>query len=248
MTALVATLRREMASLWLTPLAWILWLALLLIEGGVFASIVTSFATNTGLTLDVGPLQAFYGQSIFVPLTFLFVCPTLSMRSFAEERRTGTIDNLLSAPVSSASIVLGKYLALLLSFIVLWLPTLLYPLVLRSVMAVEWKVVATSYLGIFGLGAGFLAIGVLCSAMTRSQFLSLVLTSGVLLAFIVLGVGENVFDSGLLQTLCSHVAIQSQLTETAQGIVSARRVIFDVTLAMVPIFLAVRVVDSWRWS
>jgi ABC-2 type transport system permease protein len=247
-TALIATLRREMASLWLTPLAWILWLALLLLEGGVFASIVTSFATNAGLTLDVGPLQAFYGQSIFVPLTFLFVCPTLSMRSFAEERRTGTIENLLSAPVSSAAIVVGKYLALLLSFIVLWLPTLLYPLVLRSVMQVEWKVVLTSYLGIFGLGAGFLAIGVLCSTMTRSQFLSLVLTSGVLLAFIVLGVGENVFDTGFLQALCSHVAIQSQLTETAQGIVSARRVIFDITLITVPIFLAIRVVDSWRWS
>ena len=248
MTALIATLRRELASLWLTPLAWILWLALLLIEGGVFASIVTTFATNPGLTLDVGPLQAFYGQSVFVPLTFLFVCPTLSMRAFAEERRTGTIENLLSAPVSAAAIVLGKYLALLVSFSVLWLPTLLYPLVLRSVAEVEWKVVASSYVGIFGLGAGFLAIGVLCSTMTRSQFLSLVLSSGVLLAFIVLGIGENVFDAGFLQAFCSHVAIQSQLMETAQGIVSARRLIFDGTLIAVPLFLSVRVVDSWRWS
>ena len=242
MMALLATLRRELASLWLTPLAWILWLALLLIQGGVFATIVTSFATNPELTLDVGPLQAFFGQSVFVPLTFLFLCPSLTMRSFAEERRTGTIENLLSAPVGANVIVLGKYLASLISYVTLWLPTLLYPVVLRSVADVEWRVVATSYLGVFGLGAGFLAIGILCSTMTKSQFLSMVLSSGVLLAFVLLGVGENIFDSGWAQTLCSHLAIQSQLTELSQGIVSMRRLVFDGTLIALPLFLATRVV------
>lgn len=248
MMALFATLRRELASLWLTPLAWGLWLALLLLQGSVFASIVTSFATNPELTLDVGPLQALYGQSVFVPLTFMFLCPTLTMRLFAEERRTGTIENLLSAPVGAGVIVLGKYLASLISYIALWLPTLLYAVILRGVIDTEWKVIGTSYLGILGLGAGFLAIGVLCSTMTRSQFLSLVLSSGILLAFVLLGVGENVFDSGWLQTLCSHLAIQSQLTEMAQGILSMRRLVFDFTLIALPLFLSIRVVDSWRWS
>jgi len=248
LSALFAILRRELASLWLTPLGWILLLVLLLLQGSIFTSIVTSFATSPELTLDVGPLQAFYGQSVFVPLTLLFLCPALTMRSFAEERRTGTIENLLSAPVSANVIVGGKYLAALLSYVLLWLPTTLYPLVLRSVLDVEWRVVATSYLGIFGLGAGFLALGVLCSTMAKSQFLSLVLTSGIILAFVLLGVGEYVFDNGWVQVLCSQLAIQSQLTEMAQGVVSVRRLVFDFTLIALPLFFSIRIVDAWRWS
>ena len=248
MMALVATLRRELASLWLTPLAWLLWLALLLLQGGVFSTIVTSFATNTEPTLDTGPLQAFYGQSVFVPLTLLFVCPALTMRSFAEERRTGTIENLLSAPISAFAVVLGKFLAAFVSFVLLWLPTLLYPVLLRQVTAIDWRVVGTSYLGLLSVGAGLLAIGILCSAMSKSQFLALVLSSAVLLGLVILGVGENVFDDGWLQLLCSHLSIQSQLAEMAQGVVTLRRLVFDAVLIVFPLFLSIRVVDSWRWA
>ncbi len=248
MTGFCAILRRELVSLWFTPLAWVLLLALLLLQGGVFASIVTNFATNPELTLDVGPLQAFYGQSVFVPLTFVFLCPTLTMRTFAEERRAGTIENLLSAPVDVSAVVLGKYVAALLSFMILWLPSAAFPLLLRHVIDVEWRVVGTSYLGIFGLGAGFLSIGVLCSAMTRSQFVALALSSGVLLVFVLLGVAEYTVGSGWLQSFCSHVAIQSQLAEMSQGVAATRRLAFDATLIALPLFLAIRVVDSWRWS
>ncbi len=246
--ALVATLRRELASLWLTPLGWLLFIPLVLLQGGVFATIVTSFATNPSPLDDTGPLQAFYGQSVFVPLTLLFTCPALTMRSFAEERRSGTVENLLSAPVSATAIVLGKFLAALASFIVLWAPTLLYPIILRSVLTVDWRVIATSYLGIFAVGAALIAVGILCSTMSRTQFLALVLSSGVLLALVLLGVGENVFDEGWLQSLCGHFSIQSQLSEFSQGIVSLRRFVFDGALCSLALFLSVRVVESWRWS
>jgi ABC-2 type transport system permease protein len=248
MTAFLVTWRRELASLWLTPLAWLLLIPLVLLQGGVFSTIVTSFATNPSPLDDTSPLQAFYGQSIFVPLTLLFTCPALTMRSFAEERRSGTIENLLSAPVSSIAIVLGKYAAALASFFVLWSPTLLYPVILRGVIAVDWQVITASYLGILAVGASLLAVGILCSTMSRTQFLSLVLSSGVLLAFVLLGVGENVFDDGLLQSLCAHFSIQSQLAEFSQGIISLRRLVFDGALGTLALFLSIRVVDSWRWS
>ena len=248
MTALLATTKRELVNLWLTPLAWLLLIPLVLLQGGVFATIVTSFATNPEPLVDTGPLQAFYGQSVFVPLTLLFTCPALTMRSFAEERRSGTIENLLSAPVSATAIVLGKYLAALLSFIMLWTPALLYPVILRGVLAVDWHVVGTSYLAILGIGAGLIAVGILCSTMSRTQFLSLVLSSSVLLALVLLGVGENVFEEGPIQSFCSHLSIQSQLSECSQGVVSLRRFVFDGTLTALPLFLSIRVVDSWRWS
>ncbi len=248
MTAFIATVRRELASLWLTTLAWLLLIPLILLQGGVFSTIITSFATNPSPLDDIGPLQAFYGQSIFVPLTLLFTCPALTMRAFAEERRSGTMENLLSAPVTSTAIVLGKFVAALTSFFVMWAPTLLYPVILRSVITVDWRAVVASYLGILCIGGSLIAVGILCSTMSRTQFLSLVLTSGVLLALVLLGVGENVFDEGWLQSLCGHLSIQAQLAEFSQGIVSLRRLVFDGALGTLALFLSIRVVDSWRWS
>ena len=235
-------------SLWFTPLGWVLAIVLVFLQGGVFVTIVTSFATNPELTLDVGPLQAFYGQSVFVPLALMFVCLPLSMRTFAEERRRGTIDNLLSAPVGASSVVLGKYIAIVVSFIIMWLPSTLFPLLLRHVVDVEWPVVLTSYLGIVGLGVTVLSVGLLCSVITQSQFMALALSSTLLLALLLLGTVEFVGGDGWLKSLCAHVSIQSQLAEMSQGIVATSRLVFDITLSALAIYLATRVVDSWRWS
>jgi ABC-2 type transport system permease protein len=248
MTGFCATLRREFAGLWLTPLAWILLFALLVLQGAAFVSIVANFAASTELGLEVGPLQAFYGQSVFVPLSFLFLCPTLTMRSFAEERRSGTIENLLSAPVDIKAIVLGKFAAALITFVLLWLPSVAYPLILRQVADIDWHTVAASYLGIYALGAGFLAMGILCSVVARSQFVALVLTTAVVLLVLFFGTAEYAVGDGWLRLLCDQVAIQSQLTEMSQGIISLRRVAFDATLIVLPLFLSTRVVGAWRWS
>jgi len=248
MTAFCATFRREFASLWFTPLAWILLFALVVLQGAMLVSIVANYAAATEPSLDVGPLQAFYGQSALVPLTYLFLCPALTMRSFAEERRSGTIENLLSAPIHVPAIVLGKFAAALVTFALLWLPSVSYPLILRRVADIDWHSVATSYLGIYGLGAGFLAIGIFCSVVARGQFIALVLTTGVLLLFLFLGAAQYAVDDGWLRLLCDQVAIPSQLAEMSQGIISLRRVAFDATLVVLPLFLSTRIVGSWRWS
>ena len=248
MMGFCATFRREFASLWLSPLAWILLFALVVLQGAVFVSIVANFAATTEPSLDVGPLQAFYGQSVLVPLTYMFLCPALTMRSFAEERRSGTIENLLSSPIGIPAIVLGKFVASLVTFALLWLPSVAYPLILRQVVDIDWHTVATSYLGICGLGAGFLAIGIFCSVVARGQFIAFVLTTGVFLLFLFLGIAQYAVDDGRLRLLCDQVAIQSQLAEMSQGIISLRRVAFDATLVALPLFLSTRIVGSWRWS
>lgn len=248
MTGFCATLRRELASLWFTPLAWILLFVLVVLQGAVFVSIVANFAATTEPSIDVGPLQAFYGQSVFVPLSYMLLCPTLTMRSFAEERRSGTIENLLSAPVGIPALVLGKFAAALMTFALLWLPSVAFPLLLLQVTDIDWHTVATSYLGICGLGAAFLAIGVFCSVVARGQFIALVLTTGVFLLFLFLGIAQYSVDEGWLRLLCDQVAIQSQLAEMSQGIISLRRIAFDATLIALPLFLSTRIVGSWRWS
>ncbi|HEX3855232.1 MAG TPA: ABC transporter permease, partial [Polyangiaceae bacterium] len=148
MNGFLAIYRREVLSLWVTPLAWVLLTVFLLLQGAIFYSIITHFASMTEVSVDTGPLQAYFGQeSIFLLMTLLLVCPALTMRVFAEERRSGTIEALLTAPVTAASVVLGKYAALLTTYALIWAPTLLYVVILRKTGIVDWGVVGSSYLG-----------------------------------------------------------------------------------------------------
>ncbi len=246
MSGFWAVYRREMLSLWVTPLAWVLLFVFLLIQGLSFYSLVVHISKVAEQSLDSGPVQAYFGQSIFLIISLLLVCPALTMRVFAEERRSGTIEALLTAPVTAAGVVVGKYLAAFSTYVLIWAPTLLYILILRNTGQVDWAVVGSSYIGVAGVGAAYLAVGTLMSSLTRSQLMALVLTVLVQFGFFILGIGEYIFDPGPLHELSSHVSVLSQMDELSKGIVDLRRLIYDATLVVLPLFLTVRVVDSWR--
>ncbi len=111
------------------------------------------------------------------------------------------------------------------------------------------KATGAAYLGVGLVGAGYLSVGLLMSAVTDSQFLALVLTALVILALFLLGIGEFVARDGtLLQAICSHVSVWAQMNDFASGIVDSRRLVFDATLIVFPLFVTTRVVDSWRWG
>ena len=249
MTGFAAVYRREMLSLWVTPLAWVLLVVFLLLQGAIFYSIVAHFVGMSQVALDTGPVQAYFGQeSIFLLMTLLLLCPALSMRVFAEERRSGTIEPLLTAPVTAPAVVLGKYLATLSTYVLMWAPTLLYVVILLRTGEVDWGVVASSYLGLFGIGASYLAVGTLMSAMTKSQLIALMLTIFVLFGLFVLGIGEYIFEPGPLREVCAHVSMASQMEDFSKGIVDLRRIVYDLSLMGLALFLTARVVDSWRWG
>jgi ABC-2 type transport system permease protein len=248
MTGFVAVYRREMLSLWVTPLAWLLLFIFLLLQGASFYQILLHFAAYSNVSIDSGPVQAYFGQSLFLVLSLLLVCPALTMRLFAEERRSGTIEGLLTAPVSAAQVVLGKYAATLSTFALMWLPTVLYIVILRTTGDVDWHVVASSYVGVMGVGAGYLAVGTLMSAMTRSQLVAMMLSALVIFGLLIFGIGERIFEPGPIRDACAHVSVLSQVDELSKGIVDLRRLVFDASLVALPLFVAVRVVDSWRWG
>jgi ABC-2 type transport system permease protein len=242
-----AIYRREMLSLWVTPLAWVLLGAFLLVQGGVFYSIVLHFSQMTEVSLDTGPLEAYFGQgSVLISMTLLFLCPALSMRTFAEERRSGTIETLLTAPTPSSALVLGKYFAVFTTYVLIWAPTLLYAFILRTTGTVDFHVVATSYLGLFLVGGSYLALGVLMSSLTKSQLIALMLALSLQFGLFVLGVGEYVFEPGPLRDICAHVSLSSQLDEMSKGVVDLRRIVFDLSVTLWSLFVTTRVVESWR--
>jgi len=248
MTGILPILRRELPSLWVSPLAWVLTPVFLVLQGASYYLVVRHLSTAPELGVDAGPVQAYFGQSVFLLLSLLLLCPALSMRVFAEERRSGTIEALLTAPVTPLAVVLGKYLAVLATYVVMWSPTVLYVVILRDTGVVDWPVVATSYLGVIGIGAGYLALGVLMSSLTRSQLVAFLLTVGIEFGLFILGIGEYVFEPGSLLDVSMHVSVFTQMDELSKGVVDLRRLVFDGTLVALPLFVTVRVVESWRWG
>ena len=166
--------------------------------------------------------------------------------SEAEERRSGTIETLLTAPVAATGVVLGKYAAALATYVVIWVPTLLYVVILRKTGSVDWWVIFASYLGLLLVGAQYLAIGMLASSLSKSQFVALLVTVLIQFGLFVLGIGEYLFDPGVLHDVCAYVSLAGHMEDFSKGIVDTRRLLYDASLAGFCLFLTVRVVDGWR--
>jgi ABC-2 type transport system permease protein len=239
--------RRELLGLWVTPLAWVLMFVFLTLQGVSFTLMLDHMNQWATPAADEGPIQGYF-TSLFVPVSLLIICPALSMRQFAEERRSGTIETLITAPVNPWSLVLGKFGATLVTYAAMWCPTVLYVLILRDTGTVDWPVVASSYAGVLLLGGSYLAVGTLTSALAKSQLIAMLLCTLVLFGLFILGIGERVFEPGPLLDLCQHVSALSQLEDFAHGIVDLRRIVYDLTLTLFSLFLAARVVDSWRFE
>jgi ABC-2 type transport system permease protein len=197
-----------------TPLAWVL-ITAFLVQGTHFFLIVTHFA-NRPISRQTAATQAFFGQTILLYLPLL-LSALLTMRLFAEERRSGTIEALLTAPVAAPGVVLAKYGAALFTYLAMWAPTLLYVVLLRKTGDVDWRVVGSSYLAVVAVGAGYLAIGTMTSALTKSQLMAAVLSAMAVIGLFMIGIGEFIFPDGPGHDLASYVSVWSQMNDFSRG-------------------------------
>ncbi len=241
--------KRELFAFFVTPLAWVLIGVFLVVQGMHFYLLVEHFANAGDIVSDQTPVQAFFGNTVLLYLVLFLLVPAMTMRLFAEERRSGTIESLLTAPVSSAAVVLAKYAAALTTYVAMWAPTVLYLVILARTGELDWHVAAASYLGVLLVGAGYLSLGVLTSALTKSQFLALVLSALVILVLFILGIAEFVLPEGTaLHDVSAYVSVWAQMNDFASGIVDLRHLTFCATLIVLPLFLTTRTLDAWRWG
>ncbi|HZO14035.1 MAG TPA: ABC transporter permease subunit [Polyangiaceae bacterium] len=246
MRGFVAIYKRELRSFFVTPLAWVVMTAFLLVQGLHFYLVLSHFAAQTEAGGDAGPVQAFFGQTVILYLPLILLCPVLTMRLFAEERRSGTIEALLTTPVTTAAVVLGKYAAVLTTYAAMWAPTLVYMWLTSGIGYVDWNVVGTGYLAVWAVGAGYLAIGTMTSAFTKSQLSAAIMSAMTLIALFILGIGEFIFPEGAARELCGYVSVWGQMNDFSRGIVDSRRLVLDFTAILLPLFVTVRAVDAWR--
>ncbi|MCU0302913.1 MAG: ABC transporter permease [Thermoanaerobaculales bacterium] len=245
MRALLAIVRREMIAFFSSPLAYIVMAAFLLLQGALFTLIVGYLSQPGQSSMSI--LQAFFGGTIFFWF-FLVVAPLITMRLVAEERRSGTVEVLLTSPVTEGQVVIGKFVAALLFYLALWLPTVVYVVMVKSQAAVDWGAVAASYLGVILFGALFVSLGLLASTLTRNQIIAAVLAfTGLIVLFGVPLVRGLLVSSSVFAAVVDHADLWQHMADYAKGIVDTRHVVYELSLTGLFLFLATKSLELVKW-
>ncbi len=239
MRKILAIVRRELIAYFSSPLAYMVLTAFLLMQGYIFYLIV-SFLNQPG-TQAMTPLRLFFGGTIFFWLFLLFVVPVITMRLIAEERRSGTIETLLTAPVTEGQVIIGKFLAALGFYVVLWLPTVVYVLILKSHSAIDLGPVAAGYLGVLLLGVLFLGVGTFASTLTNNQLIAATLAFAATVALFSVGLLEQlVVSSSFFKSAFGYMNLWTQMDDFARGIVDTRHVVYQLSVGILFLYLAAR--------
>lgn len=245
MSALWATFQRELRAYFVSPLAYVVLFFFLTINGIVFSLIVSHLADPRAP--GGRPFDFFFNGFPFWVL-LLFVVPVITMRLIAEERRSGSIEALMTAPVTEGQVVVGKYLAALLFYVFLWLPTVAYAGIIEAFSEVDWGTVAAGYLGIFAVGAMTLAVGMLASALARNQIVAAVMTFALLMVlFFVFGWMEGLVNDPTLKEVFAYLDLLAPMDDFARGIVDTRSLVYSLSATVFFLFLTSRALEAKKW-
>jgi ABC-2 type transport system permease protein len=252
--AVVAIGRRELAGFFATPVGWLCLTGFTLITGFFFAMMSTEFSVQATtaaynpyvaeqINLNDWLVQPFFANTAVI---LLMLSPALSMRLFAEDRKQHSIELLLSSPISSGQIVLGKFLGVM-GFVGAMLATTL-PLIamLYWLGTPDTGTLVSCYLSIFLLAASFLSVGMLTSAMTENQIVALVTGFGALLLLWVLSWANTIAGPGVGDVLAS-LSMLSHLEQLMKGLLHLKDVVYFVSFVAFFLFATTLRVEAYRW-
>lgn len=246
MRNLLVLTSREWRAFWYSPIAYVVGAFFLLMQGWVFW-LLMAVLNDPRVDPSWRMSHFFFGGTLFYWLSVLMTAPLLTMRAFSEEKRTGTMEVLLSAPVSDTQVVLAKFLGAWTSYGALWATTGAFFLILRTHTTLDWGPVLSGYLFTALVGAPLIAIGVLASSLTRNQviagFISLVL---MLLLFSV-GMLDMFVTDPESRALVEHISLISHAQQFAKGMLDTRPVVYYASLTATALFLTIRAIANPRW-
>ena len=253
MRNIIAIARRELGAYFASPIAYAVLAMFALVFGYFFASLVNWFVQQSmqmGAMGMGGPVNV--NQMLIRSLlqnaavVILFVLPMITMRTYAEEKRSGTIELLLTSPVSDLQIILGKFLGALGLYTAMLAITLIHMAVLFAFGNPEWKPIATGYLGLWLLGACFISVGLLISSLTRNQIIAGAVSFGVfLLLWVIDWIGGSFGPAA--EKVVGYLSIVGHLDDFAKGVIDTKHLIFYLSFITFGLFLTAKAVDSERW-
>lgn len=235
--------RRELASMFSAPLAWVLGAVFALLTGYFFYSDLTFYVLFGGANLGSGLWR--YVFLDFRMVTML-VLPLVTMRLLAEERKLGTLELLWTLPVRDGEVIAGKFLAAVAAWVAMLLPTLIGPAVLWAMHPFPVGPVAAGYVGMLLLGAAFIACGLAASAVTDSQGVSALLTYGVLVLSWFLAWNEAALSERVAPFVVA-LSLFDRFYGFAQGAIDSRDVAYFLAFITLFLFLALRALGARSW-
>ncbi|TAN38871.1 MAG: ABC transporter permease [Verrucomicrobia bacterium] len=248
MSAFFTLWRREIAAYFLSPIAYVMMMFFLVIMGFSFWLLANVLAQGVA---GVSIMRELF-DSFFFWITTLTLVPVLTMRLFAEEKRSGTIETLMTAPVSDAAVVLAKYFGALSFYMMIWAPTILYVVVLRAFSPLaappDLGPIAASYLGTLLIGAFYLAIGLMCSAMTRNQIVAAIVCFALLCVLFFGGFIAFIARVDTVREIANYFCSLAHMRDFVRGVVDTRPVVFYLSGAALMLFLAIKLVEARKWK
>lgn len=232
--------RRELGSYFYSPVAYVAMFLFLMAAGYLFWR-------------DFVPGQPAGMRTIFDWMVWLlvFIVPVLCMGLLSQEWSTGTIESLMTAPIGETDVVIGKFLGALGFFVFLMVPTLLYVVLLKMYSTVDVGPIFSGYLGILLVGGLFVAIGLFCSSLTRSQVVAAVLAVAILFLITIVPWAAMRAEGSTLGAMWRKVADQgvyNRYADFSRGVIDTSHVVFFLAVTTVFLFLTIKVLESRRWK
>lgn len=246
MSSLIALTSRELKAFWYSPVAYVVGGVFFLLQGWVFWLLI-AVLNDPRVDPSWTMAQFFFGGTFFYWFSILVMAPLLTMRTFSEEKRTGTIEFLLTAPVTDGQVVLAKFLGAWLAYVMLWAVTIAFFLLLRLFTPFDWGPVITGYLGTWLLGGVLLSFGVLTSSLTRNQVIAALLSFVAILFLFSVGILDIFVRDPETSKLIQYLSLMEHLRAFSKGILDTRPMVFYLSLTAIALFLTGRVIASPRW-
>ena len=258
MRNIFAIVERELRSYFSSPIAYVVLTLFVFLSGIVFQFILFR-------VLEIGTTQAQGGQfgQGATPLDMpgmvsrgflgtmsdilLFMVPMITMALFSEEKKRGTMELLLTAPITDAQVVLGKFLSAVSFFVILLATTLIPMSVLYLFGTPASGPILTAYLGLLLYGLAIVSIGLFISTLTENQIIAAVLTFGTIMVLWLLNVVATRAEGQITKAVLTYLSVLSHLDDFFKGVLVSSHVIFYLSLTFVALFLTYRSWDSLRW-
>jgi len=254
MRGIMAVFKKEIFITFSSPIFYAATFIFLVVSGYFFytnAIIYTIRSFQAGqnpflaerLNLSDFVVKPFFGD---IAIVLLLMLPLLTMRSYAEEKKMGTIELLFTYPISDGAVLAGKFAASMFTLLTMLVGTLLSLLLLETFAHLDWGLIASGYLGILLLGASFIALGIFTSSLTENQIIAAVLSFGVFLLFWVVGWAKS-FAGPTLGAILEHISIVVHLDSFVKGLVDSRDLVFYLVFIFFWLFVTLRFLNTRFW-
>lgn len=249
--------KKELHSYFSSPVAYVVITMFLVITGyffynqfAIFSTLSFQAATNPAIAKQQNLLNI--TETVVRPLfgnisvIMLLMMPLLTMRLFSEEKKSGTIELLLTYPITDIEVILGKFFACLTVFVLMLLLTATFPILLMVFGSPETGPVLTGYIGLFLMGASFISLGIFTSSLTENQIIAATLSFGILFLFFMMGYSVSLMGP-TLGNLMMYISLIGHLEGFAKGVIDTTDIIYYSVFITLFIFLTIRVLESKKW-